>query len=71
MNERDTKTVGNLTSIVGQLYDQMDAGEVPEMSLPLRSKKNIEFNSNTNVWNYGSMHSAGIEPTPTLRTLYS
>ena len=55
MNERDTKTVGKLTSIVGQLYDQMDAGEVPEMSLPLRSKKNIEFNTATNVWNYGSM----------------
>ncbi|MBR5999494.1 MAG: DNA topoisomerase VI, partial [Candidatus Methanomethylophilaceae archaeon] len=55
MNERDTKTVGNLTSIVGQLYNQMDAGEVPEMSLPLRSKKNIEFNSNTNVWNYGNL----------------
>ena len=55
MNERDTKTVDNLTSIVGQLYNQMDAGEVPEMSLPLRSKKNIEFNSNTNVWNYGNL----------------
>ncbi len=54
-NERDAKTIGSLTSIVDSLYNQMDAGEIPEMTLPLRSKKNIEFDPAHNVWKYGSL----------------
>ena len=50
MNERDANTVGNLTTIVDSLYRQMDAGDIPAMSLPLRSKKNIEFDPAHNVW---------------------
>ena len=55
MNERDANTVGNLTTIVDSLYRQMDAGDIPAMSLPLRSKKNIEFDPAHNVWKYGSL----------------
>lgn len=64
MNDRDTKTVGNLTTIVDKLYNQMDMGEVPEMTLPLRSKKNIEFDVNSNVWMYGD-----LEATRSLKNL--
>jgi len=44
-----------LMKIVGGIYDQLNDGEIPSMSLPMRSKKNIEFNSKTNVWKYGDM----------------
>ena len=54
-NERDEHTVGELTDIVNMLYNQMDAGEIPTMTLPLRSKKNIRFDPNYNVWKYGDL----------------
>ena len=55
MNERQKKAVDNLATIIGSLYDQMDTGEIPAMSLPLRSKKNIEFDPRYDVWKYGSL----------------
>ena len=63
-NERDKKTVNNLTSIVENLYNQIDSGEVPEMSLALRSKRNIEFDTKTDVWKYGS-----LQTTRSLRNI--
>ena len=55
MNENETKTVNNLSQIVESLYNQINVGDVPEMSLALRSKKNITFDTRHDVWTYGDL----------------
>jgi len=54
-NERHEITMERLMKIVGSVYDQLNDGEIPSMNLPLRSKKNIEFDPRNNVWKYGDM----------------
>ena len=76
MNERQKKAVDNLTTIIASLYDQMDTGEIPTMSLPLRSKKNIEFDPRYDVWKYGSLQTNRSAKTVQgatmmLRTVYT
>ena len=44
-----------LTKIVDSIYTQLNEGDIPVMDLPLRSKKNIEFDPRHNVWKYGDM----------------
>ncbi|AIZ56665.1 type 2 DNA topoisomerase 6 subunit A [Candidatus Methanoplasma termitum] len=75
-NERQTTAMNNLTSIVGKIYDQLDAGSVPLMELPLRSKKNIEFDTQHNVWKYGDLRTNRTAKTVQgaqmmLRTVYT
>ncbi|MFB6159605.1 MAG: DNA topoisomerase IV subunit A [Haloferacaceae archaeon] len=42
-----------LVDIAAEFYDQMAAGEVPELRLPTRSKSNIEYDEESGVWVYG------------------
>ena len=75
-NERQKAVVNNLTTIVGGIYDQLDAGNIPAMNLPLRSKKNIEFDSQHNVWKYGDLQTSRTAKTVQgaqmmLRTVYT
>ncbi|MDR2698546.1 MAG: DNA topoisomerase IV subunit A [Candidatus Methanoplasma sp.] len=75
-NERQNAAMENLTSIVGSIYDQLKAGDVPAMELPLRSKKNIEFSAQHNVWTYGDLRTARTSKTVQgaqmmLRTVYT
>ena len=46
-NDRQQKAQDSLTGVVERIYDQLDDGQIPTMELPLRSKKNIEFDSET------------------------
>lgn len=74
-NNRQKDAVNNLTAIVSSFYDSMDSGEIPSMSLPLRSKKNIEFDPRYNVWKYGSLQAVRTAKTVQgatmmLRTAY-
>ena len=76
MNERQKKAVDNLTTIISSLYDQMDTGEIPSMNLPLRSKKNIEFDPRYDVWKYGNLQTSRTAKTVQgatmmLRTVYT
>ncbi len=76
MNERQKMAVDNLTTIINQFYNQMDTGDIPSMNLPLRSKKNIEFDPKTDVWKYGSMETTRTAKTVQgatmmLRTVYT
>ena len=64
MNESQKKAMDRLTEVVGTMYDQLNEGDIPVMTLPLRSKKNIVFDGKTNVWKYGSM-----ETTRTAKTV--
>lgn len=75
-NERYQKAVDNLTVLIDKFYNQMDTGEIPSMTLPLRSKKNIQFDPNHNVWKYGdlkTMRNAKTVQGATmmLRTVYT
>lgn len=76
MNERQKTAIDRLTHVVEGLYDGMDAGEIPEMSLALRSKKNIEFDGMHSVWKYGDLQTRRTAKTiqgaqMMLRTVYT
>ena len=42
-----------LIDLAAELYDQLDAGDIPSMSLPTRTKSNIEYSEEDDVWVYG------------------
>ncbi|WP_338738069.1 DNA topoisomerase IV subunit A [Haloplanus salilacus] len=42
-----------LIDLAAEFYDQFDRGEVPEMTLPTRTKSNIEYDEESGVWVYG------------------
>ena len=49
------KAVEELYSIASQIYDQLNGGQVPKMTLPLRTKANIRWDSRAAVWKYGKL----------------
>ncbi len=42
-----------LIDLAAQFYDQFETGEIPNMSLPTRTKSNIEYDEEKGVWVYG------------------
>jgi len=40
-------------ALAGQIYEQLDRGEIPRMRLPLRTKQNLSFQSREGVWKLG------------------
>ncbi|MFC7072445.1 DNA topoisomerase IV subunit A [Halovenus rubra] len=42
-----------LLSLANQFYEQFDDGTVPSMEVPTRTKTNIEYNEESDVWVYG------------------
>ena len=46
-----------LIDLAAQLYDQFESGEVPRMTLPTRTKSNIVFDEQEDVWVYGERSS--------------
>jgi len=46
-----------LIDLAAEFYDQMDRGEIPEMSIPTRTKSNIVFDEDEDVWVYGERES--------------
>ena len=55
--ERDLATKQRLMEIAKVWYDQMDGGDVPSITLPTRTKYNLEFDNDSEVWTYGSKES--------------
>ncbi|MCX6650421.1 MAG: DNA topoisomerase IV subunit A [Methanomassiliicoccales archaeon] len=53
MTEGENKAVRSLKEIAQSIYDQIDTGRVPKMTLPLRTKSNIRFDPKHGVWKYG------------------
>lgn len=75
-NDRSADTMRSLMGIVERMYDQMDGGDIPNMDISLRSKKNIEFDPRTSVWKYGDLVSNRTSKTVKgatmmLRTLHT
>lgn len=52
--EKDRLTQERLVSIAAEWYGQMTAGQVPTITLPTRTKANIEYDGKSKVWKYGS-----------------
>ncbi|WP_135822727.1 DNA topoisomerase IV subunit A [Halostella litorea] len=46
-----------LIELAAEFYDQFEGGDVPEMTLPTRTKSNIEYDEEKNVWVYGDRQS--------------
>ncbi len=42
-----------LIDLAANLYDQLDEGEIPQMAVPTRTKTNIEYDEDADVWVYG------------------
>ncbi|MDJ1431928.1 DNA topoisomerase IV subunit A [Halostagnicola sp. A-GB9-2] len=42
-----------LIDLAAEFYDQFETGEIPSMSLPTRTKSNIEYDEEKGVWVYG------------------
>ncbi|MDD4221966.1 MAG: DNA topoisomerase VI, partial [Candidatus Methanomethylophilus sp.] len=75
-NLRQKKALDSLTHTVEHIYDSLDRGEIPTMTIPLRSKRNIEFDPKTEVWKYGSLRTTRTAKTAQgavtlLRTVYT
>lgn len=75
-NERQKVAMDRLTDVVAGIYDQLDRGDIPEMKLALRSKKNIVFDNTHNVWKYGDLKTCRTAKTvqgaqTMLRTAYT
>jgi DNA topoisomerase-6 subunit A len=61
MSETDTPkgedARDQLVALAEQFYDQFEDGDIPRMSLPTRSKSNIEYDEDADVWVYGDSQS--------------
>ncbi|WP_436935662.1 DNA topoisomerase IV subunit A [Halovenus marina] len=53
MSTDDTDAREQLLDLAAQFYDQFEAGGVPSMEVPTRTKSNIEYDEDKNVWVYG------------------
>jgi DNA topoisomerase-6 subunit A len=53
MSSQDDRARQQLIDLATEFYDQFDRGEVPEMTLPTRTKSNIEYDEDSGVWVYG------------------
>jgi len=53
MSTTDDDARRQLIELAAEFYDQFEEGSVPEMELPTRTKSNIEYDDDKNVWVYG------------------
>jgi DNA topoisomerase-6 subunit A len=51
--ELDEEATKRLKNIAGKWYDQISSATIPYISLPTRTKKNIEYDESSEVWKYG------------------
>jgi len=57
MSTEDDTAREQLIDLAAEIYDQFDDGDIPELSLPTRTKSNIEYDEDKNVWVYGDRES--------------
>jgi DNA topoisomerase-6 subunit A len=53
----DASARERLIDLAADFYDQFAAGEIPAMELPTRTKSNIEYDEDSDVWVYGDRQS--------------
>ncbi|ERH12122.1 MAG: DNA topoisomerase VI, subunit A [halophilic archaeon J07HB67] len=52
-NLNEERAREELLELASELYDQFESGDVPTLRLPTRTKSNIEYDEESNVWVYG------------------
>ncbi len=57
MSTTDEEARERLIDLAAEFYDQFESGEVPSLSVPTRTKSNIEYDEDADVWVYGDRHS--------------
>lgn len=62
-NKRQAEALGKLTDVAADMYKAFEDGEIPKMELPLRAKRNITFDPQTQVWKYGDLKTARTAKT--------
>ncbi|HYA32794.1 MAG TPA: DNA topoisomerase IV subunit A [Candidatus Bathyarchaeia archaeon] len=67
--EKDSLTKQKLLQIIETIYDQFIKEQIPQLLIPTRTKSNIEFNEESEVWVYGERESA--RSCKTVRGAYS
>jgi len=55
--DTDQQAREQLIDLAAQFYDQFELGEIPHMSVPTRTKNNIEYDEDEKVWVYGDRES--------------
>ncbi|AGB39156.1 DNA topoisomerase IV subunit A [Natronococcus occultus] len=55
--DNDQQAKEQLLDLAAQFYDQFELGEIPHMSVPTRTKSNIEYDEEKEVWVYGDRES--------------
>ncbi len=50
---QNREAIQQLVDLAAELYEQLDTGKIPEMELPTRTKSNIEYSEEDDVWVYG------------------
>jgi DNA topoisomerase-6 subunit A len=55
--DSDSEAREQLIDLAAQFYDQFAEGDVPSMDVPTRTKSNIEYDEEENVWVYGDRKS--------------
>lgn len=67
--EKDEFTERKLLGIIKTIYDQFAKEQIPQLLIPTRTKSNIAFNEESEVWVYGDRESA--RSCKTVRGAYS
>lgn len=68
MKEIERRCLLALINIVQNLYNQMKAGKIPEIQIATRTKQNIEFDEQSEVWVYGDRRS--VRSAKTVKGAY-
>ncbi|WP_316560227.1 DNA topoisomerase IV subunit A [Methanimicrococcus stummii] len=55
--ENDAWTTRKLIGLAETFYDQFDSGQVPHVLMPSRTKKNLAYSDESEVWVYGDIES--------------
>src|SRR6056297_4137333 len=61
LNEQEARE--QLLELAGEFYDQFAEGDVPRMQIPTRTKSNIEYDEEKDVWVYGDRSSTRSSKT--------
>jgi DNA topoisomerase-6 subunit A len=61
--ETDADAREQLIDLAEKFYEQFDEGDVPTMEIPTRTKSNIEYDEDKNVWVYGDRESTRTAKT--------
>ncbi|WP_458204810.1 DNA topoisomerase IV subunit A [Haladaptatus sp. NG-SE-30] len=51
--DNDAEAQQKLIDLAAEFYDQFAGGQIPRMSIPTRTKSNIEYDEDERVWVYG------------------